>query len=58
MIENLQALGITMVIVSHQMVFFKKAINRIMFFKAGEILEDTASSDFFSCPATEASKQF
>lgn len=40
------------------MAFLKKAPYRILFFKAGEILEDKLTGDFLAGSSTEAGKQF
>lgn len=57
-IQTLHDLGITIVIVSHEMGFVKQATNRVLFFKAGEILEDLATENFFASPSTEEGRAF
>lgn len=57
-IEKLRALDITMVIVSHDMEFLRKATNRIFFFKEGEIIEDSLTDEFFTNPKSDTAKAF
>lgn len=57
-IENLRPLGITMVIVSHEMAFLKKASNRIFLFKDGEIIDDSLTDEFFANPKSDTAKAF
>ena len=45
--------GMTMVAVTHEMGFARKAADRIVFMSDGEILEDTTPDEFFHNPKTE-----
>jgi len=50
--------GMTMVVVSHEMGFARKAAHRVLFMDYGQILEAAAPEDFFSNPKHERSKLF
>ena len=50
--------GMTMVAVTHEMGFARKAADRIVFMSDGEILEDTTPDEFFHNPKTERAKDF
>lgn len=50
--------GMTMVCVTHEMGFAKRAADRIIFMSKGEIVEDGAPDDFFASPKTERARSF
>ena len=50
--------GMTMLVVTHEMGFARKAAHRVLFMSDGEIVEDSTPSDFFSTPKTERAKDF
>jgi ABC-type polar amino acid transport system ATPase subunit len=56
--RGLASSGMTMVVVTHEMGFARQAGDRILFMEAGAIIEDTPSSNFFACPATEQARHF
>lgn len=55
---NLAKDGMTMLVVTHEMGFAKKAANRIIFMDEGEILEDSTPNEFFKSPKTPRAKEF
>ena len=50
--------GMTMVVVTHEMGFARRAADRILFMADGEIVEDTDPSSFFNNPQTDRAKDF
>ena len=50
--------GMTMVVVTHEMGFAKKAADKIIFMDEGKILEENIPSIFFKNPKTNRSKKF
>jgi general L-amino acid transport system ATP-binding protein len=50
--------GMTMVVVTHEMGFARKAADRVVFMDQGEILEENTPLNFFKNPKTERSKLF
>ena len=50
--------GMTMVVVTHEMGFAKKAADKIIFMDEGKILEENIPSHFFKNPKTHRSKKF
>ena len=50
--------GMTMVVVTHEMGFAKKAADKIIFMDDGKILEENIPSIFFKNPKTNRSKKF
>ena len=50
--------GMTMVVVTHEMGFAKKAADKIIFMDEGKILEENIPSNFFKNPKTYRSKKF
>lgn len=50
--------GMTMVVVTHEMGFARKAGDRLIFMSDGKILEDTTPEDFFTNPKTDRAKDF
>jgi len=55
---SLAADGMTMVVVTHEMGFARRAANRVVFMSDGRILEDAAPEVFFSSPRTDRAKDF
>ena len=50
--------GMTMVVVTHEMGFARRAADRILFMADGEIVEDTDPSSFIENPQTDRAKDF
>jgi glutamate transport system ATP-binding protein len=50
--------GMTMVVVTHEMGFARRAANRVVFMADGAIVEDAAPEDFFSNPRSERARDF
>ena len=55
---ELAAQGMTMVVVTHEMGFARKAANRVAFMDGGQIVEMDAPASFFDHPKTDRAKQF
>ena len=50
--------GMTMVVVTHEMGFARKAANRVLFMADGEIVEEATPEQFFTTPQTPRAKDF
>ncbi|MEU6155479.1 amino acid ABC transporter ATP-binding protein [Actinosynnema sp. NPDC047251] len=50
--------GMTMLVVTHEMGFARKAADRVVFMADGEIVEDSTPEDFFSAPKSNRAKDF
>lgn len=50
--------GMTMVVVTHEMGFARKAANRVLFMADGEIVEEAAPEQFFTNPQSPRAKDF
>ena len=50
--------GMTMIVVTHEMGFARKAGDRVVFMDQGRILEDTDPESFFTAPQHERAKNF
>ena len=50
--------GMTMVVVTHEMGFARKAANRVLFMADGEIVEEATPDEFFSNPQSSRAKDF
>ena len=50
--------GMTMLVVTHEMGFARRAANRVLFMADGEIVEDAAPEEFFTNPRSERAKDF
>jgi len=50
--------GMTMVVVTHEMGFARKAADRILFMADGEIVEDTDPESFFTNPQSGRARDF
>ncbi|RCW44021.1 amino acid ABC transporter ATP-binding protein (PAAT family) [Halopolyspora algeriensis] len=55
---GLAADGMTMLVVSHEMGFARRAAHRVLFMADGEVAEDSVPEDFFQAPATDRAKDF
>src|SRR5262249_30704539 len=50
--------GMTMMVVTHEMNFARNVGSRLAFMDHGEIVEETAPTEFFKAPKTERAKRF
>lgn len=50
--------GRTMLIVTHEMSFAKAVADRVVFLDGGEIVEEGAPGEFFTCPKTDRARRF
>ncbi|WP_026254280.1 glutamate ABC transporter ATP-binding protein GluA [Corynebacterium pilosum] len=50
--------GMTMMVVTHEMGFARKAADRILFMADGEIVEDTDPESFFTNPSSDRARDF
>jgi glutamate transport system ATP-binding protein len=50
--------GMTMIVVTHEMGFARRAADRVVFMADGEIVEQAAPSMFFTSPSSERAKDF
>jgi glutamate transport system ATP-binding protein len=50
--------GMTMIVVTHEMGFARRAADRVVFMADGQIIEDAAPSTFFTSPETERARDF
>jgi glutamate transport system ATP-binding protein len=50
--------GMTMLVVTHEMGFARRAANRVVFMADGAIVEDATPADFFENPKTDRAKDF
>lgn len=50
--------GMTMVVVTHEMGFARKAADRVIFMADGQIVEDTDPESFFTAPKSERARDF
>jgi ABC-type polar amino acid transport system ATPase subunit len=57
-LQEIMAENITVLVVSHDISFIKKATSRILFMEDGQILSNQDTSTFFSSPDHERQKQF
>ena len=55
---SLAAEGMTMVVVTHEMGFARRAAHRVVFMADGSIVEDAAPDDFFTSPRSNRAKDF
>jgi len=58
LMADLARRGMTMVVVTHEMGFARKAANRILFMDQGRIVEEGTAAEFFAAPKTERTRQF
>jgi glutamate transport system ATP-binding protein len=50
--------GMTMLVVTHEMGFARRAAHRVVFMSDGEIVEDASPAEFFSSPRSDRAKDF
>jgi glutamate transport system ATP-binding protein len=50
--------GMTMLVVTHEMGFARRAANRVIFMDAGEVVEDAKPDQFFTAPRSDRAKDF
>jgi glutamate transport system ATP-binding protein len=50
--------GMTMIVVTHEMGFARRAANRVVFMDDGQIVEDAAPEEFFTNPKSDRAKDF
>jgi glutamate transport system ATP-binding protein len=55
---SLAADGMTMVVVTHEMGFARRAADRVVFMDAGQIVEDAPPAQFFDATRTERARSF
>ncbi|MFW5419457.1 amino acid ABC transporter ATP-binding protein [Nocardiopsis sp. CNT-189] len=55
---SLAAEGMTMIVVTHEMGFARRAANRVVFMADGEIVEQSTPDDFFANPSSQRAKDF
>ena len=57
-IKELAQMGITMIVVTHEMQFAKDVSTHVIFMEHGKIVEEGTSQDIFEHPKNERTKQF
>ncbi|MEO6200962.1 MAG: amino acid ABC transporter ATP-binding protein [Cryobacterium sp.] len=55
---SLAAEGMTMVVVTHEMGFARKAADRVVFMDGGQIIEENTPAEFFDHPKSERARAF
>ena len=55
---SLAADGMTMVVVTHEMGFARRAADRVVFMDAGQIVEDASPAEFFDATRSERARSF
>ncbi len=50
--------GMTMLVVTHEMGFARRAAHRVVFMSDGEIVEDSTPEEFFTAPKSERARDF
>ncbi|MFC7405329.1 amino acid ABC transporter ATP-binding protein [Georgenia alba] len=50
--------GMTMIVVTHEMGFARRAANRVVFMDAGQVVEENAPEEFFGAPRSDRAKDF
>jgi glutamate transport system ATP-binding protein len=55
---SLAAEGMTMIVVTHEMGFARRAANKVVFMADGQILEENTPEGFFTNARTERAKDF
>ncbi|MGB4780092.1 amino acid ABC transporter ATP-binding protein [Microbacterium sp.] len=50
--------GMTMIVVTHEMGFARKAADRVVFMADGQIVEEATPEEFFTAPKSERAKDF
>jgi glutamate transport system ATP-binding protein len=55
---SLAAEGMTMIVVTHEMGFARRAADRVIFMDDGRIVETGTPEEFFAAPRTERARDF
>ena len=55
---GLAADGMTMLVITHEMGFARRAAHRVVFMSDGEIVEDSTPDDFFTAPRSDRARDF
>ncbi|MGH4012550.1 MAG: amino acid ABC transporter ATP-binding protein [Pseudonocardiaceae bacterium] len=55
---SLASEGMTMLVITHEMGFARRAAHRVVFMSDGEIVEDSVPDQFFTAPRSERAKDF
>jgi glutamate transport system ATP-binding protein len=50
--------GMTMIVVTHEMGFARKAADRVVFMAEGEIVEESTPEQFFTAPKSDRARDF
>jgi glutamate transport system ATP-binding protein len=50
--------GMTMLVVTHEMGFARRAADRVVFMSSGEVVEDSPPGQFFTAPRSERARDF
>jgi len=50
--------GMTMIVVTHEMGFARKAADRVVFMADGQIVEEATPDEFFTRPQSDRAKDF
>jgi glutamate transport system ATP-binding protein len=50
--------GMTMIVVTHEMGFARRAADRVLFMADGQIVEDAPPAEFFERPTSDRAKDF
>lgn len=58
LIKNIAKLGISMIIVTHEMEFAREVANKVIFMEDGMVIEEGLPNDIFQNPKEERTKQF
>ena len=56
--RRMRELGMTMLVVTHEMAFAREAADRVIFMDQGQIVEQDTPVEFFNHPKTERAKDF
>ncbi|MGH2756234.1 MAG: amino acid ABC transporter ATP-binding protein [Actinomycetota bacterium] len=56
--KELARSGMTMIVVTHEIGFAKEVADRVLFFDAGELIEEAPPQEFFSAPKHDRTKLF
>jgi glutamate transport system ATP-binding protein len=55
---SLAAEGMTMIVVTHEMGFARRAADRVVFMDQGQIVEEAAPDEFFDAPSSDRARSF
>ena len=56
--KSLAEIGMTMIIVTHEMGFAREVADRILFLEGGKLIEEATPEEFFTAPKSERAKEF